>query len=429
MSTYEQALEVSRALCQEEGGRSLKFGMLELPHSARTDHFLVTGQPGSGKSGLLYMLMSSVIPYVGRDLRAIIFDGKWEHYDHIRQLNAACPIHVMHPFDKRAVAWDIAKDITTASGVRAFSQALIPDVSDGRDPMWNNAARNIISHILNRFIESAPNNWTLRDVVLAAKTADTLKNVLSNYSASEKAWAYLHNDTHRQNYWLTIQGFLEPLTEVAAIWHSCNHKLSLEDWTKDEAGSLIMMGSEPTRATTLDTLNRMLWGQLGRVLNNTSEDKETWIFLDDLCLAGLDDWELVNSGRPLNCVWAATLQSIIALRQLRGEKALKGIFSALQNKMFLATSDPETAQWASDFFGDNTILDEFVKMPSLWKSGQFASYNCIPCFGEAGRYSVSLSAEEFLRQIPNTHDAHEVHHLDEQILPDWTEEDYKRLRL
>ena len=150
--------------------KGIYFGGLILPFSEAHTHFRITGAAGSGKTNLLRLMMQSVLPKINSEglSRALIYDPKSEFLPLIAGMGVnQNSIRVLNPFDDRAYAWDLAKDLTRDRDANELANILIPEKpnSQGNTEFFDQASRRILSSITRFFIRSAPGAWSLRDLV------------------------------------------------------------------------------------------------------------------------------------------------------------------------------------------------------------------------------------------------------------------------
>ena len=113
--------------------RSLRWFNSWLPWSAGTQHFLLGGASGSGKSHVLMLLLREPMNWIapGSNMRAIFFDTKQDVAAHMRHFGVTAPVYSFNPFEKstefvRSVAWDVARDVTSPSRAINLAASLIP---------------------------------------------------------------------------------------------------------------------------------------------------------------------------------------------------------------------------------------------------------------------------------------------------------------
>ena len=146
------------------------WGMTSLPCSDTPANFLVAGGIGSGKTITLRLLMQSALSPIGRGLdhRALVYDAKGTLAPILRGMGLRCPLHVLNPFDRRGLAWDIAADVASPLAARQLAASLIPE-DESAQPFFGDAARDLLAAICLSFIKTAPGKWTLRDLLLAIR--------------------------------------------------------------------------------------------------------------------------------------------------------------------------------------------------------------------------------------------------------------------
>ncbi len=106
----------------------VKWGSYRLPAEAATEHFLFVGSTGSGKSVLIKMLMNSAFKEQAADgTRAVVYDAKQDILPFLSHLVPQERIQILHPFDTRGWAWDIAKDVTSLLAARQIASILVPE--------------------------------------------------------------------------------------------------------------------------------------------------------------------------------------------------------------------------------------------------------------------------------------------------------------
>lgn len=107
----------------------VKWGPYLLPAAAAPEHFLFVGSTGSGKSVLIKMLMRSVLNNgaLAQGTRAVVYDAKQDILPFLHDLVAPEHIKILHPFDTRGWAWNIAEDVTSPLAARQIATILVPE--------------------------------------------------------------------------------------------------------------------------------------------------------------------------------------------------------------------------------------------------------------------------------------------------------------
>lgn len=123
---YQRGRQLNRTGKSNSKGTGLRWGNHRVPESAVTQHFLVVGTTGSGKSIVQRLLMKDVLTSIkpGSDKRALIFDAKSDAVPFLHHIGSTCPVYSLNPFEARedfprAVAWDsaISREISSQPSV------------------------------------------------------------------------------------------------------------------------------------------------------------------------------------------------------------------------------------------------------------------------------------------------------------------------
>ena len=418
------------------------WGDATFPISDGTGHFLVAGGPGSGKTITLRLLMQSVLKHLGSGLgqRLLVCDTHGDLYPILAGMDPKCPIHILNPFDQRAAAWDLAADVTTALTANQLAASLIPDPESGQT-FFAAAARQIVAAICVSFIRRAPGDWTLRDVLLAARGRNRLRSVLRlSPDTAHLAESLFANEPTADNIFATLGLLLLPFEAVAACSEHTEAKISLTAWLQSEAIILFSTRlSEPDLPPFYQAMFQRLAGLI--LEQKASASSHTWIFLDQLDEALRFERleKLLAAGRSKGACVAMSFQDIEKLRRLYGPAAAGSITAACRRKTFLRTHSKETAEWASCLAGSAVTTDGICTprilpeaLMSLPMPGPASGF---PAFHQSPDGGITFSRKSWdwilaNLKLPNPAELAEVSRpASDRILLDWTYQDYCRLRL
>lgn len=260
------------------------WGMAPPPISHTPPHFLATGGGGSGKTITLRLLMQSALRLLGLGSghRALICDAKATLDPVVRGMSLRCPIHILNPFDQRGVVWDVAADTNSLVATRQLVASLIPENASTHS-YFADAVRKLLKAVCPSFIETAPQKWTLRDVLLAVQTRERRLSLFARLpETATAAQSFLGDEQTCTTILQTLAAKLQPFEVVAAYWHHATEKLSLEHWLHEEG--VILLRGPPFLHGSVALINQAMISHLAHLIFRQQESatRRTWFFLDEV---------------------------------------------------------------------------------------------------------------------------------------------------
>jgi len=345
-----------------------------------TEHFLVVGASGSGKTTIINRMLRSVFTS-GFRFRSMIYDPKQEVLPYLYGLTMSQTgrVKVLHPFDTRSCAWDLAEDLNGPVSARQFATNLITDDEEGpgSESFFTNAVRDLLTGIILSFINCVPNpkSWTFRDLILTMLYEPYLRFILEmNLTrdndpfpfAARLRESYLTGDTRTtSNIRATINTKLSIYEPVAAVWHlaqEAKQTFALSKWVKEGCRDVLVLGNDESSRAAIDAINQAIFKRATELLlanreaktseKNTGEN-QTWFFLDEVREAGKLDGlsRLLTKGRSKGACIVLGFQDIDGMRNAYGEEIAHEICGQCNNIAVLKLNSPSTAKWATELFG------------------------------------------------------------------------------
>jgi type IV secretory pathway TraG/TraD family ATPase VirD4 len=341
------------------------FGGLLLPSTEAMTHFRLTGAAGSGKTNLLRLYMQSVLPQIspGSQNRALIYDPKTEFLPIIAGMGVPqSSVIILNPFDDRAYAWDLAKDLTRDRDANELASILLPEKAGGQgnNEFFDKAARRILSGITRFFMRSAPGAWTLRDLVLAAQHIELTTLLLSQDKKLKRNLQVLGAGDTVGNVMSTVAAYIgDGLETVAAHcdYHiRAGRKFTLSEWL--EGSYILVLGCDRESEATLQPLNQLLFTRASQMLLSRNTGGISYLILDELPAMGklgkID--QIAELGRSYGVSLTIAFQSYSKLEHIYGDKVANALIGQFDKSAYLRTKDKPTAQWASEQIGDMKVV-------------------------------------------------------------------------
>lgn len=274
-----------------------------------TKHFLLVGASGGGKTQTLLFWIDQLL----RDrAKILIHDTKGD-------MTASLPddgFILLAPHDSRSWAWRIAQDCQGMAAARELAARLIPA---GKEPMWTNGAREILTGVIRSLQLKHASQWDwshLRDAAFSAPS--DLQSLLLN--AHPEGARFVEVDdrgvpnktsfSFLVTLWSSIGSIVSPL---AAAWANVpeERKISLTAWLNDdqaERRSLVLQ-----RSSEFNDLSEAWIGAAIQLMANyaasagfgDSPSRRIWLVLDEFAqlgkLKGFQQFLEVGRSRGIRC--------------------------------------------------------------------------------------------------------------------------------
>lgn len=270
------------------GDRGFPWGGLMVPSSSAVLHFLAIGASGSGKTLTIRMLTGELLRQVrrGSGRRALVYDAKRDAVSTLFGLKPTCPVKILNPFDQRASRWAIAKDARTPAVCLQIAETLIR-AEPGPNQFFSLAGIEILAGVMVALNLSCPEQWDLRDVVLATRDSEQLQKLLRRHPETAGPLVHFAEPRTLANILSTIRVRLAQLEPIAAAWSRADDEVSLEEWVSSEM--ILVLGNDETTRVCLDALNRAILRRAVELVLNGEEasDWRTLFVLDEVAQAAI----------------------------------------------------------------------------------------------------------------------------------------------
>ena len=190
------------------GGGRIRLGGVQIPRDLETNHFLLGGSTGTGKTELALSMARTLSE---RGERAVFIDYGANFLTRIARTGD----FILNPFDRRSVCWVPWLELRSESDYMMMARAIVPD-GFGESRSWHGLAQQLVGAALRACVENGRN--TIREFLallisspdeLAVFAAGTPAAVMTQ-KGNEKMFANTRN---------VLMEYLEPwrfLREPAA---------------------------------------------------------------------------------------------------------------------------------------------------------------------------------------------------------------------
>ena len=321
------------------------------PADMWTRHVLVVAGTGAGKSTVLKPLIEKIIA-AGESL--LLFDPKGEF------TKGFGGPEIMAPWDARSLAWDIAKDMRNIGDMRRFAAAM---VREAQDPMWSNAARQLLVGFMIYLKATRLLAWGWRELaeMLATPQANILP-IMSEYHP-EAVRAVERASVTTQGILINLASFSASIFDLAEAWGDAppERRVSFIEWAQQRGRhrQLILQGHGAYPDLTKSYLEGIV-GTVAAIVNSVEmdddESRKLWLVADEAGQMGkMPLRALLELGRSrgMRCVMAC--QDFAQLEEIYGALMVKAMVSMVGTIMVGQLMQGDTAEQMCKALGTREV--------------------------------------------------------------------------
>lgn len=333
------------------------------PASMWTRHALLVAGSGSGKSTVLRPLIDAVIRSGDS---ALIFDPKGEF------TKSSPTAALIAPWDARSLAWDIARDMRNTGDMRRFAASI---VQDAKDPMWSNAARQILVGFMIYLRATRGVDWGWRELadLLSISEAELLPMMTLYHPEAVRSVQRASVTT--QGILINLAAFSASIYDLAEAWGDApsERRVSFVDWTAGRGPHrrIILQGHGAYPDLTKSCLEGII-GTVSAIVNSVEMDDDDsralWLIFDECPQAGkipLRALLEVGRSRGVRCVLAC--QDLAQMEEIHGALMVKALVSMIGTLIVGQLAQGDTAEQMSKALGTREV--ERASVSSSYNGG------------------------------------------------------------
>lgn len=321
------------------------------PADMWTRHVLVVAGTGGGKSTVLKPLIEKIIA-AGESL--LLFDPKGEF------TKGFGDPAIIAPWDARSLAWDIAKDMRNIGDMRRFAAAM---VREAQDPMWSNAARQLLVGFMIYLKATRESAWGWRELaeMLSTPQANILP-IMSEYHP-EAVRAVERASVTTQGILINLASFSASIFDLAEAWGDAppDRRVSFVEWAQQRGShrQLILQGHGAYPDLTKSYLEGIV-GTVAAIVNSVEmdddESRKLWLVADECGQMGkMPIRALLELGRSrgFRCVLAC--QDLAQLEEIYGALMVKAMVSMVGTILVGQLMQGDTAEQLCKALGTREV--------------------------------------------------------------------------
>ena len=327
---------------------SYRIAGVPYPERTETQHTIVSGTTGSGKTVLISDLVQQIRQ---RGDRCVIYDKMGSYtqafFDPERDV-------LLNPLDARAPRWSPFFEARSPRDFDTMAAALIPQQRDTVDPFWVTAARQLFSNGAGVLWEKGERD----NRVLVEHLLKT--NLVALAEAMEGTVAQSIVDPENPKTALSVRAMLTAHLGAMEILPDTGKPFSIREWiSRDVQDSCLFLTSRGDQHASLRGLiSTWLEIAVNALLSlDRDDDRRIWVILDEL--PTLHQVPSLQPGlaesRQFGGCFVLGVQVASALRDLYGRNGAETISGLCGTRVVFAAPDRDTAQWSADSLGRSEI--------------------------------------------------------------------------
>lgn len=321
---------------------------LPVPRQLETEHMLLVGGTGAGKTTILQGILDGALKLGDRVLALDVkgdMTARWPTDEFV----------LLSTDDKRCTRWDIGRDIRTADDAMEFSMELIPETSD---PSWSAGARRVLAALVQVLQAKAANSrtswgWHHLDDLLQKPVAE-LHSLLAADHPAEASFIDVTNDAtlkQAMSFYLVMAANAGQIVRVcakAAKKGGKTRSLSIREWAAGSGPNSLLLHQSQRQPQLSATIARLVLKIVAdAVVSEASQEDPTpiWIVLDELPQIGRCAAvpRLAAIGRSAGVRLVAAIQSPAQLRDTYGRETSQALTDNFATKIVGRVSSGSTA--------------------------------------------------------------------------------------
>ncbi len=340
-----------RLLDRAPGGKRLRpwrIAGIPYPERTETQHTIVSGTTGSGKTVLISDLVAQIR---ARGERCVIYDKMGSYTAAF--LDPARDV-LMNPLDARAPCWSPFLEARNPRDFDMMAAALIPQQKDTVDPFWVTAARQLFANGAGVLREKG----VTQNCVLVDHLLKTDLTALAQ--AMEGTVAQSIVDPENPKTALSVRAMLTANLAAFEFLPDVGAPFSIREWIsqEDRDGFLFLTSRGDQHASLRGLISTWLEIAVNAMLSLAQDDgRRIWVILDEL--PTLHQVPSLQPGlaesRQFGGCFVLGVQVASALRDLYGRNGAETISGLCGTRVVLAAPDRDTAQWSADSLGRSEV--------------------------------------------------------------------------
>lgn len=342
--------ELQKILNRKKLSSPFKLAGVSLRLNSETQHLLLCGTTGVGKSNGFIELMPQIR---GKGHKAVVVDTTGEFVSRFYRPDKDI---LLNPFDARSVGWNPWIECQMTYHYDEMAYGFVPQT--GHDRFWADSARTVLSEAMSHLKEEGFTDCrSLVDLLMVHSLSDL-------YKALKHTPAGSLLDPAGDKTAMSIRAHLAPYLKVLRHLSGDKPAFSMRRWIMDSQGSddrWVFISSTPDQRETMKPLmSAVMTVALNSLMSAPPDpDRRVWFMIDELI--SLHKQEVLPKAlaevRKYGGCIVAGIQSVSQLQEQYGYAETKSLSSLFNTKVIFRNTDHETARTMSQLIGEQEVIE------------------------------------------------------------------------
>ena len=330
----------------------LNLGGVSIPKFAESEHFMMAGDTGQGKSTANHHLLEQLRK---RGDKVIIIDDTGEYTS--KYFREGQDI-LLNPLDKRTANWTPWADILQDTHYDTMAASIMPadqSAYNSHNKIWTEGGKAIISAALQKVVKMGYEHPSMNTYKIIVESSD---EAFDEFFAGTKAATYTSKGGEK-----LTKSFKATIVEYVNFFKYLTDEdtFSIKKWLADDEIKdqwLFISVNEDNQDTLRSYVSAIVDTAIrGTLALDEDHKRRVWFLLDEL--GSLQKINVLDKGisrlRKYGGCIVAGFQNMAQLEQIYGREATQTIVSNFKTKLIFATDEPKSQKYLSEVIGSHVI--------------------------------------------------------------------------
>jgi type IV secretory pathway TraG/TraD family ATPase VirD4 len=323
---------------------------LRIPRADETEHIMLLGDPGTGKSQTIHHFLLQIAARQPAEA-VVIYDPACEFIK--RHYNQQRGDVILNPTDRRSPYWSPSVELHTLTDKKLLAESFLPGKSEANQASTSGFFLKAARAIFGRMLELKP---TPAQIVQWLKSEDAIDMIVAGTEHTH----LIAKNAHGQR--AGVLGVLSELGEILRLLperDACESEISLSEWARHRSGWIFITSRMDTREALRPlqaAFINILMKRLMSVSPEWGQAHPCWLIVDEVHslhrLPAL--YETETEGRKYGIKLIQGTQGKTQYEEYY-DRLSKAMLAAPKLKLFFRCGEAESARWISDTIGEYEV--------------------------------------------------------------------------